>query len=92
MSLNRVHVLSIIVFASFSVLGCGQSDYQGGGRRTDLGSAADGISIADGAAGTASAVGGESGTGGSGSSASAGRAGCEASGDGGQSPPKGCVP
>ena len=87
MSLNHARALSAAAFSFLLVLSCGQSDYQGGGRRTDLGSTVSvGIAIAAGGAGD---------TGGAESSVSAGRAGfagCDASGDGGQSLGKGCAP
>jgi hypothetical protein len=91
MSLKRARVASSIGLLFFAVVACGQSDYQGGGRRNDLGAnTASGIGLGAGGVGHTEDT---AGNGGSTASGSAGYAGCALGGEAGEGPfIFGCTP
>lgn len=82
MSLIRSYSLWWFALVLLALGACSDGDYQGGGRRNDVGrSTNDGISLA---AGGEQNAGGGAGKGGAAAAGQAGLAGCSASGDGGQ--------
>jgi hypothetical protein len=87
MPMTRACIIFVFALASLLAFACGQSDYRGGGRRTDLGRASDdAIAVANPGGDDAGTGGVSAGT----SATGAGYAGCRAS-DGG-SPLTGCTP
>ena len=88
MWLIRIALMSLLTAAVLAFGACTGSDYQGGGRRSDLGTN-DGNAISLAAGGDASTAGGGGTSGGAGV---AGYAGCAVIGDAGAGLAIGCVP